>query len=459
MCQKIDFSFWCHLRCIYCLMPKVKGRGDNIVMNVKSHIYNLMRKTEFGEKILTIRQKKKDKTKIFNELLSDIGACEKVIIFGTDDLSYLLGEALGNRCVFYIDFSLGEKQTLNGKPIKKYDELILLENLEDYKIVPIPCRTVVKKIDLLFDMGISWNQIILNESWRLYLGGKSFDLFDNMVGFSRQEDLPGFTIFEDREKIDEKYTIVTLGGSTTDPYCANVISWSEFLFYQLKDMGINARVVCGGLSSYHSGQEFIKLFRDVLPMEPDMVISYSGVNDTKYFKRRHVCENYPYVMMHQSDFLDYSMKLAVKKGYFHGTAFHDKVNNWTLGVPDYEDPSHIWVRNERMMHAICEEFGIRFYAFLQPNRDYGGYIKTGEPEKSSYARNLNQNMAEVREWYAETRSLIKGKDYIIDLSELFAGQKNIYFDNCHVFERGNKKIETAIFKHIIKAIRSDVQVK
>lgn len=359
---------------------------------------------------------------------------------------------------FFIDISPIDKM-INGKDVKKYDELVLLTDLMEYKIIVIPSRTEVKKLDLLFQMGIEWKQIILSESWALYLGGKRFDLYDSLVGYSRKGDLSGFTVFEDKNNKSLQYTIVTLGGSTADPSTSNIISWSEFLYNHLKDMKINARVICGGLSSYHSGQEFIKLFRDVLPMRPDMVISYSGINDTPYFWKRHVCKSHPYVMMHQEDFLKYSMKHALRRGYFYGAAYHGKVSAYTLGLEEDTDLSHKWVQNERMMHALCEEFGIKFYAFLQPNRDYGGYVKTGEPEKSSYAKNLSQNVDEVKAWYDKTRSLIGDKEYIIDLSELFAGAKHVYYDYCHVFESGNRKIEAAILRHIIKDIRNGIRNK
>jgi hypothetical protein len=193
------------------------------------------------------------------------------------------------------------------------------------------------------------------------------------------------------------------------------------------------------------------MFRDVLPKNPDMIISYSGVNDTKISRGR-LCEGYPYSHKNQSEFLNFTMKYALKRGFFYGKSFYESVDGWTMGLPDYEDESNIWVRNERMMHALCEEFGIRFYAFLQPVRDYGGYISGGEPEETKY-------IEETKTWYNKTRSLIADKEYITDLSGLFNGQKNIYYDRCHVFETGNKQIASAIFKHIIKDIRADIKEK
>lgn len=426
-------------------------------MGLKKRIKRIVKKTHVGNTILQRMGEKDKRLRIIEETVEAVKNWDKMIIFGSDEMARNIDSKIGG-CSFFIDFD-AKKGLINNKPIKKYEDIIFLDDLDEYKIIVVPCRTVVLKIDALLQVGIEWNQIVLSESWALFLGGKGFDCYDMMLGYTRSDDLAGFTVFDDDNLSGEKYTIVTLGGSTTDPYTANVKSWSEFFYLQLKDMGLEVRVVCGGLSGYHSGQEFIKLFRDVLPMKPDMVISYSGINDTDYFHRRSIREGHPYTTQYQIDFLEYSMKNAMKHGYFDGSAYHSKIGAYTLGIEDAGDFSERWVKNERMMHALCDEFGIKFHAFLQPNRDYGGYIKTGEPEKSSYAKNLSQNLEEVKSWYDKTRSLIAEIDYITDLSELFSGQKHIFYDYCHVFESGNRKIETAIFKHVIKDIREDYRKK
>jgi hypothetical protein len=426
-------------------------------VDFKRYEFALLSRTQWGRDFWAKKRNKKKHKQACGEIVAEASKYDRIVIFGTDELAQDIGKTLGDKCEFYIDFDADGSRTIQGKPVKKYDELIMLDNLEAYKVIAVPDRNVISKIEKLLQMELTWSDIILGSSWRGFMGGRAFDTFDIMLGYAKSDVLPGYTIFEDKENRGGKYTIVTLGGSTTDPYVANIPSWSELLYRQLKEMGINARVICGGSSSYDSGHEFIKLFRDVLPMKPDMVISYSGVNDTKYFKSRHLCKNYPYTMQHHEEFMEFAMKHGLNRGFFYGAPYHENVRRLTLGVPNNEDESEVWVRNERMMHAICEEFGVRFHAFLQPIRDYGGYIKSGEPEKDSFAEDSEKNTREYREWYDETRSLIKDIDYITDLSGLFSGQKYIYHDFCHVFEGGNKQIETAIFRHIIKDIREAIK--
>ena len=282
---------------------------EGVAMVLKKRIKRIVKKTHIGNTILQRMGEKDKRLRIIEETVEAVKNWDKIIIFGSDELARNIDSKIGG-CSFFIDFDV-KKGLINNKPIKKYEDIIFLDDLDEYKIIVVPCRTVVLKIDALLQVGIEWNQIVLSESWALFLGGKEFDCYDMMLGYTRNDDLPGFTVFDDDNLSGEKYTIVTLGGSTTDPYTANVKSWSEFLYMQLKDMGIEVRVVCGGLSGYHSGQEFIKLFRDVLPMKPDMVISYSGINDTEYFHRRNIREGHPYATQYQFDFLEYSMKNAM----------------------------------------------------------------------------------------------------------------------------------------------------
>src|SRR5262245_21678741 len=70
--------------------------------------------------------------------------------------------------------------------------------------------------------------------------------------------------------------ILAMGGSTTDAVQSNQ-SWPEELSKLLAEKGISATVVNGGTGGYSTNQELLKLVRDGVEFDPDIIISYSGV--------------------------------------------------------------------------------------------------------------------------------------------------------------------------------------
>jgi len=87
--------------------------------------------------------------------------------------------------------------------------------------------------------------------------------------------VPGFAVYGDPDAPDA-LRIVALGGSTTDPLDPG--NWPRALQRLLANQGVPAVVFNGGVSGYSSNQELLKLIRDALPLEPDLVLSLSGIN-------------------------------------------------------------------------------------------------------------------------------------------------------------------------------------
>ena len=434
------------------------------IIRIKKYIIRLIRKTKLGNEFLNQRSEKKrfelSIREFANGLMSDDKVHKYAIVVNDKNIRIVtdrLSKKLGRECEFLIVKTESDEGNTNNVPDEKR-KIVCLKELSEYsnkkelKIVVPSGKTVVSDVERLLDAGFEWKQIVLDSEWQAYLGGRPFDAYDALLGYTRKDDLPGFKVFEN-ELSDNPLTIVTLGSSTSDPYTCNLKSWPEYLFEMLTDMGISVKVLCGGMNSYHSRQEVLKVLRDVLNIKPDIVISYSGINDSDYFQRRHVLKEYPDVMFHQDKFLRFAMKKANKEGYFLGNVYHDDVDEIMYGIENTKNYSERWVDNERIMHALCNEFGITFYGFLQPYRDYGGYIKSGEPQKKSYEKNMEQNIKEINAWYDDVRQKIAEIEYIHDLSLLFDGMEKVYYDYCHVFEKGNKEIADAILSRIASKIK------
>ncbi len=62
-------------------------------------------------------------------------------------------------------------------------------------------------------------------------------------------------------------------------YNTAVTNWTEWLEIILREKSYSVEVLAGGIQGYASSQELLKLIQDVLILRPDLVISFSGIND------------------------------------------------------------------------------------------------------------------------------------------------------------------------------------
>lgn len=231
---------------------------------------------------------------------------------------------------------------------------------------------------------------------------------------------------------EAKIRILTLGGSTTDGgFYKPIKSWPECLYHQMKEH--SAAVFNGGMLSYTSTEECLKLIRDIEIINPDIVISFSGLNDTS---RELFDIKYPFCH-------------SVFKHYYNLSEADMEV-----GLESCEAVADLWLRMERTMKAVCELHGCQFMGILQPlvyKKDYlcgrEKYIYhyglgNVNPHTIEEAQTIYEELLEVRN-YKEFME----DDALYDFTTLFQDNKEeIFFDHCHVFDRGNEIIAEKIYK-------------
>jgi hypothetical protein len=98
----------------------------------------------------------------------------------------------------------------------------------------------------------------------------------------------------------------------------------------------------------------------------------------------------------------------------------------------------LWLRHMGDINCLCEEFGIRFKALLQPCVFSGAY-KRNERETSFLKEVYGLTAAELeglhkgfQREYTEISNKAKDLSYIADLSGMFDGRSDVYTDACHV---------------------------
>lgn len=423
--------------CIY--WKKIEQQFQNIISEEKRK--EMLEPYEQENQVINNGNERTEKgikkiTKIINNIYLSLSNRE-IVLFGKEELCKdfisKLEDNVQERVWGVIDLD-NEKNELKELKYRDINELYL-ETTKELDFFILHPKMTKKYISILIDMGFDQSQIIgVGED--LFCGTQKQDVYDIQLGYSRINDLPGFIILGNKED-ETAYRIVTLGGSTTDPTLCNIKSWSEFLFEQLRNMGLNVCIYVGGMASYTVSQELQKLIRDVVGLKPHMVLSYSGINDAvgNYYDK-----GYPFIINYQWELFN---KVAENKMIYNTLQRDIPIEKVSKGLKNNEDNSKHWLKCQRMMYAICKEFGIIYRGVLQPY-------------SISWSAAISKETREYIEMFY--RQLLKEikidtyTDWLADFTDIFDEEENIFFDICHVYEKGNRIIARKMMKIVLEGM-------
>jgi hypothetical protein len=133
---------------------------------------------------------------------------------------------------------------------------------------------------------------------------------------------------------------------------------------------IKGTIFCGGTSGYTTSNDLLKLLRDVLEIDPDIVVSYGGVNDFQmrrdfkmhnFYSHRYAKSKYSkpqprYVIF--PNLLRYLTRVKEKEGLTPMELYD--------GIKSKLNETEYMIRNWRIMNEICKLHNIKFYAVVQP---------------------------------------------------------------------------------------------
>lgn len=291
------------------------------------------------------------------------------------------------------------------------------------------------KVQRFKDLGLSmFTDMGIDNPFGAWFLGTGNQILDVNLGhsFLGEQGICGFEVYG--ENAVEDFKIVVMGGSTTDGSLFPFKTWSQLLFEKIgcKDVTI----FNGGVVGYTSSHEIVKLLRDVFLLRPDMVIVYDGFNDMAAQSGQN-----PFAFSDMQKILNYADQYKNKLWL---DFFAEGSEPYTGIIPDI-DKFDIWLNNIRRMKVICENEGVDFYGILQPVL-YSKINRTKEEEGLIWSTWRIYNCCD---WANEFRNRIKkavdSDEPIYDLSHIFDTESDVYMDDCHVYEKGNKIIAEYIY--------------
>ena len=374
----------------------------------------------------------------------------KLILVGNDSLTYEIYQTLRDikrnvELVVSDEIVLRDAMTSVGQKAISFNDFERMKYCrEEFFVLASELTGHKEAYTLLINKGFE-----LDTDFSIFgIGGFTLRLnrLDSLLTLNRQydDDLLGFKTYSNCNKRGLK--IVILGNSTSDPSTGDLKCWGNFLLDELSNRSINATIYNGAITGYSSSQEYLKLNRDVFQLNPNIVVSFSGYND--------VVENsyvygFPFLHKYEQKFYDY---LLTNARLAPDSMFVRNLNTITHGIPSTKTDYQIWIENMDRMNAICKLHGIRFFGYLQPMIDDADSIVDEISENiiqefinKTHSFHLSDN---VKAFCNNVRTSKYNRKYIIDITKIFEGQTDMFYDTCHYTEKGNKLIAECVYKNI-----------
>lgn len=245
---------------------------------------------------------------------------------------------------------------------------------------------------------------------------RSFDAIDPILGFTTQTES-----ICSKKNFENCYNIISCNKNNESPESCKIMfiggnffkNNSKFLINELsKKHTKNLTFYEGNCETYNSQHQLIKLYRDIISINPNLVLNIGGNEDFS----KESFPNHPTINYFQHDIATFLTQQT--------TAF----DLFSHGLPNNAKKSYSWITNSKMMEFVCYESKSLFLQVLEPfsEIDYSNYNKDGE--------------------ISEISDYIKSKSNLIDANKFFSKKD---FNSKGILFKSSIKL---FFKHISKFI-------
>ncbi len=280
------------------------------------------------------------------------------------------------------------------------------------------------------------------------------------------------------------FRVVILGGSLSMGYGAyenskTIAAFLERLFINNKQS--NIEVINAGCGAYCSWQELIKLNLEIFSLKPNLIINISGWNDMLHSS---IGDKFSgnWILNHDRSIEDVAEMISFYEGKMNTIEFLNnkyreiikkikkkfilnKNNIWDHKNNKFSyklESSKNYSINCLSMYGACKENKINYYLFLQPNpitifykyNFKNKYLSDDCKKFISYYPKIKEtynNFIENSKKFFNQNSLFYNNN-LYDYSCLEDFDETMWFDHCHLNEKGQEYIACKIYENCLNKL-------
>lgn len=264
------------------------------------------------------------------------------------------------------------------------------------------------------------------------------------VNHSKDSDAAGIVKLRSHAHGSAAFKVAVLGNSVS-VVNGNYATWTELFVDLARQRGRKLELWNAAIGGSRVAWELLRLVRDIIPYRPNVVISYSSCNEI-------ACPDtcwpnpppYPFVS-------------GVQRELFAllGKQLNKKVSYGEPLPPSCTRLAH-WLDTERMMHALCAEFGIAFHAVLQPLSACEEPIAAAKVEliadlhhrSRDYVR--EQFLPAFRAFIDQGREAARQYDWMHDATRLLNGEPGVFTDDVHITPKGAAIVAEYVYRLLFR---------
>lgn len=306
------------------------------------------------------------------------------------------------------------------------------ESSGEFFIIPDTDRKrVERKCNLLEKAGISINELSYAALVPAQIKhGSPKNTPDCLMGYVRDSSKShyGIEILGGGEK---PMKVIVLGGSTSTVNVFRPKSWVHFLYERLKELTRKDVIIYDFANSGNDVVvELLKLLRDGHFLQPDYVISLSGVNNTV----RRITVNQFNVVGTIQDKTEWGATAWLKA--------LDPDVQYCSGIEEKEDLFDFWRRTQMIIKTVAELYGAKYIGVLQP-------MDCVKPDKTLMEAMLFPCDYAIGEGAESFYGKSREDDFYLNLMHIFEKEENMYVDQSHYTKRANYMIAERIVREIL----------
>jgi len=103
------------------------------------------------------------------------------------------------------------------------------------------------------------------------------------------------------------------------------------------------------------------------------------------------------------------------------------------------------------LRSVCDEFGIKYYGILQPCLYDGLKVESIRKDECVFHHQFDKRLKQGMEsFYVHAKEDDFVENCTIDFRDVLPLDEYIFYDQCHLFERGNSLIADKVYQILVR---------